>query len=130
AWACGLASHAWQMGAAQAVLAATPFWLVPSLVTTMRVGGPHGRYFFLSVAFGAGMICEGLGGLLAFDPSWRAMFLGCAVVGFWLIVYGARALPRDAPAAPPAGGFDSAGTARLVAITGLAHFIFYLGHSL
>ena len=59
----------------QAVLAVTPVMLVPSLVTTMRVTGPHGRYFFLSVAFGAGMICEGVGGLLAFNPSWRAMFL-------------------------------------------------------
>jgi len=125
-----LASNPWQMGAAQAVLAATPLMLVPSLITTMRVAGPHGRYFFLSVAFGAGMICEGLGGLLAFDPSWRAMFLGCAVVGFWLIVYGARVLPRDAPAAPPAGGFDWAGTALLGAITGLAVFIFYRGQYL
>jgi MFS family permease len=121
----------WQMGAAQAVLAATPLMLVPSLVTTMRVTGPHGRYFFLSVAFGAGMICEGLGGLLAFNPSWRGMFLGCALVGLWLIAYGALALPRDAPAAAPAGGrFDGAGTALLGAIAGLAVFIGYRGQYL
>ena len=114
-----LATNPWQMGAAQAVLAATPLILVPSLVTTMRVTGPHGRYFFLSVAFGAGMICEGIGGLLAFNPSWRAMFVGSALVGLWLMTYGAVALPEDAPAAPPSDGFDWAGAALLAAITGL-----------
>jgi MFS family permease len=125
-----LATNPWQMGAAQAVMAATPLMLVPSLVTTMRVTGPHGRYFFLSVAFGAGMICEGLGGLLAFNPSWRALFAGCAVMGLWLVGYGLVALPRDAPAAPPAERFDWAGGALLAAIAGLAVFICYRGQYL
>src|SRR5262245_55180520 len=125
-----LAANPWQMGAAQAILAGTPLMLVPSLVTTMRVAGPHGRYFFLAVAFGAGMICEGLGGLLAFNPSWRAMFAGTALVGCWLVIYGALALLEDAPAARPAGSVDWAGAAMLVAITGLAVFIFYRGQYL
>jgi MFS family permease len=125
-----LAINPWQMGAAQMVLAATPLILVPSLVTTMRVTGPHGRYFFLSVAFGAGMICEGLGGLLAFNPSWRAMFLGCALVGSWLIVYGVVALPRDAPDTAAASRFDWAGAVLLAAIAGLAVFLCYRGQYL
>jgi MFS family permease len=125
------ATDPWQMGAAQAVLAASPMMLVPSLATTMRVTGPHGRYVFLSVAFGAGMICEGLGGLLAFNPSWRAMFAGTALIGLWLIAYGALALPADTPArAPAAGAFDWAGTTLLAAIAGLAVFIFYRGQYL
>jgi MFS family permease len=125
-----LAANPWQMGAAQAVFAATPLILVPALTTTMRVTGPHGRYVFLSVAFGAGMICEGLGGLLAFNPSWRAMFVGCALVGLWLIIYGALALPDDVPAAAPAEGFDWAGTFLLATIAGLAVFICYRGQYL
>ncbi|HXJ81079.1 MAG TPA: hypothetical protein VMS64_20670 [Candidatus Methylomirabilis sp.] len=122
-----MAENPWQMGVAQAMLAATPLMLVPSLVTTMRVTGPHGRYVFLSVAFGAGMICEGIGGLVAFTPSWRAMFLGCALVGLCLVLYGARALPRAAPASLPEGRFDWAGTALLAAIAGEAVFIAYRG---
>ena len=125
-----LATNPWQMAAAQAVLAGTPLMLVPSLVTTMRVTGPHGRYFFLSVAFGAGMLCEGLGGLLAFNPSWRAMFAGCAVVGLWMVGYGLRALPPDVPAAAPAERFDWAGAALLAAIAGLAVFVCYRGQYL
>jgi MFS family permease len=125
-----VATNPWQMGVAQVVLAATPIMLVPSLVTTMRVAGPHGRYVFLSVAFGAGMICEGIGGLLAFNPSWRAMFLGSALVGLWLIVYGSFALPADAPAAPPTGRFDWAGAILLTAIAGLAVFLCYRGQYL
>jgi MFS family permease len=125
-----LATNPWQMGAAQAVFAATPLILVPSLVTTMRVTGPHGRYFFLSVAFGAGMICEGIGGLLAFNPSWRAMFAGCALVGAWLIVYGVLALPEDAPATAPAGRFDWAGAALLGSAAGLVVFLCYRGQYL
>lgn len=125
-----LATNPWQMAAAQIVMAGTPLMLVPSLVTTMRVTGPHGRYVFLSVAFGAGMICEGLGGLLAFNPSWRAMFVGCALMGLWLIVYAAVALPADAPAAAPSESFDWAGAALLAAITGLAVFICYRGQYL
>jgi MFS family permease len=125
-----LATNPWQMGAAQVVAAATPLILVPSLVTTMRVTGPHGRYFFLSMAFGAGMICEGIGGLLAFNPSWRAMFAGCALVGAWLALYGALALPADAPATAPTGGFDWPGAALLAAIAGLAVFLCYRGQYL
>jgi MFS family permease len=124
------ATNPYQMGAAQAVLAATPLMLVPSLVTTMRVTGPHGRYFFLSVAFGAGMVCEGIGGLLAFNPSWRAMFLGSALVGLWLIAYGVRALPADVPARGSAAPFDWAGAALLAAIAGLAVFLCYRGQYL
>ena len=124
------ATNPWQMGTAQVVMAATPLILVPSLVTTMRVTGPHGRYLFLSVAFGAGMICEGLGGLLAFNPSWRVMFVGCALMGLWLTVYGALALPADAPTSTPAGHFDWAGAALLAAITGLAVFLCYRGQYL
>jgi MFS transporter, DHA2 family, multidrug resistance protein len=125
-----VATNPWQMGAAQVVLAATPMMLVPSLVTTMRVTGPRGRYFFLSVAFGAGMICEGIGGLLAFNPSWRAMFLGSALVGVWLIAYGAFALPEDAPTSPPVDRFDWAGTTLLAAIAGLVVFLCYRGQYL
>jgi MFS family permease len=125
-----LATNPYQMGVAQAVLAVSPVMLVPSLVTTMRVTGPHGRYFFLSVAFGAGMICEGVGGLLAFNPSWRVMFVGAALIGAWLVAYGARTLPRDAPARAPAAPFDWAGTGLLAAIAGLAVFLCYRGQYL
>src|SRR5262249_36816552 len=125
-----LATNPWQMGAAQIVLAATPIMLVPSLVTTMQVTGPHGRYFFLSVAFGAGMICEGIGGLLAFNPPWRAMFLGSALIGLALIAYGVVALPEDAPVPQPTDRFDGVGTLLLAAITVLAVFICYRGQYL
>jgi MFS family permease len=119
------ATNPWQMGAAQAVLAVTPVMLVPSLVTTMRVTGPHGRYFFLSVAFGAGMICEGLGGLLAFNPSWRAMFLLASLMGLWLMTYGVIALAKDAPSGGSPRDLDWPGTLLLAVIAGLAVFICY-----
>jgi MFS transporter, DHA2 family, multidrug resistance protein len=124
------ATNPWQMGAAQAVLAVTPVMLVPSLVTTMRVTGPHGRYFFLSVAFGAGMICEGLGGLLAFNPSWRTMFLLASLVGLWLIAYGTVVLAKDAPRGASPRDLDWPGAGLLAVIAGLAVFVCYRGQYL
>ncbi len=124
------ATNPWQMGVAQAVLAMTPAMLVPSLVTTMRVSGPHGRYFFLSVAFGAGMICEGLGGLLAFNPSWRAMYLMASLVGVWLIIYGVLALAKDASREGSPRDLDWPGTGLLAVIAGLTVFLCYRGQYL
>lgn len=124
------ATNPWQMGVAQAVLAVTPAMLVPSLVTTMRVTGPHGRYFFLSVAFGAGMICEGLGGLLAFNPSWRAMYLLTSLVGVWLVVYGVVAFAKDAPRGGSPRDLDWPGTVLLAMIAGLTVFLCYRGQYL
>lgn len=124
------ATNPWQMGVAQAVLAVTPVMLVPSLVTTMRLTGPHGRYFFLSVAFGAGMICEGLGGLLAFNPSWRAMFLLASLIGLWLVAYGVFAFSKDPPRGASASDLDWPGAALLATIAGLAVFLCYRGQYL
>ncbi|MGH7333560.1 MAG: hypothetical protein ACREKS_12625 [Candidatus Rokuibacteriota bacterium] len=124
------APNPWQMAAAQAVFAGTPIMLVPSLVTTMRVTGPHGRYVFLSVAFGAGMICEGLGGLLAFNPSWRAMFVLASLIGLWLIAYGAVVLARDAPIGGSPRDIDWPGAVLLAVIAGLAVFVCYRGQYL
>ncbi len=73
---------------------------------------------------------EPYGALLAFNPSWRAVYASLGTCGIWLFLSGLFLFDDDRPEQPPEHGFDFAGVALFMALLGLVFLLLYRGNYL
>jgi MFS family permease len=128
-----LMRNGWQDAMAALLRSGAGFFTIPGLVLLQRLL-PHRQRVtyctYLALIYGGEVIAEPLGALLAFNPSWRALFLGLGAGGVLLSVAALVLFPDDRPARPPDQAFDFAGAALFAAVLGLLFFLLYRGNYL
>ena len=124
-----MAQTPWQLGVAVVVRSCAGLYAIPGLTMLQRL--VQRRRFayctYLTLIYGGQVVVEPYGALLAFDPSWRAVYVSLTVCGVWLLLSGLFLFDDDRPKQPPEHGFDVAGAALFVAILGLFLFLLYRG---
>jgi MFS family permease len=85
---------------------------------------------YLAVVYGGQVVAEPLGALLAFHPSWRALFVGLAALSLWFIAAGLFLFPDDRPATRPDKPFDWPGMTLFAVWLALVFFLLYRGNYL
>jgi MFS family permease len=122
-----LAGNGWQEAVAGVVRSGAGLYAIPGLMLLQQLLPRHkvlAMSIYLALVYGGQVLAEPLGSLLAFHPSWRAMFAGIAVCSAWFIVCGLCLFPDDRPARKPEKPFDWPGA--LLFAVGLALFFFIL----
>ncbi|HEV3256093.1 MAG TPA: MFS transporter [Gemmataceae bacterium] len=128
-----LARDAWQWGVAGVVRTCSGLCNIPGLTVLQRLLPRRTRFAyctFLALIFGGQVMVESLGALLAFNPSWRAVFAILGACGVWLVLGGLFLFDDDRPGEQPRPGFDFAGAALFMAVLGLVFFLLYRGNYL
>jgi hypothetical protein len=120
----------WQLGVAVVLRSFASFYAIPGLTMLQRLVPQRKRFFYctyLTLIYGGQVMVEPYGSLLAFDPSWRAVYASVAACGVWLVLSGLFLFDDDRPEHPPEHGFDVAGVALFIALLGLIFFLLYRG---
>jgi hypothetical protein len=128
-----LAATPWELGVAGVVRSCAGFYSIPALTILQRCLPGHARFgycTFLALIFGGQVTVEPIGALLAFNPSWRALFVALGVSGTCLVLIGLFLFPDDRPGRRPEHGFDFAGAGLFVIAYGLVLFLLYRGNYL
>jgi predicted MFS family arabinose efflux permease len=108
-------------------------YMIPNLTMFQRLmpGRQRVAYcVFLTLVYAGQVVAEPIGALTAFHPSWRALFVGLAVSGVWLILVAFFLFPDDRPESGPAHRFDFAGASLFMAGLALIFFLLYRGNYL
>jgi hypothetical protein len=106
------------------------FLAIPGLILFQRLMPGHSRFAYctwLTVVYGGQVIVESAGALVAFNPSWRALFAGIGVCGVALVLLGLCLFPDDRPKQQPEHGFDFAGAGLFLVFFALILFLLYRG---
>src|SRR5262245_50701293 len=77
-----LARTPWELGVAGVVRSCGGFYSIPGLTVLQRCLPGHARFgycTYLALIFGGQVTVEPIGALLAFNPSWRALFVALGV---------------------------------------------------
>ena len=82
---------------------------------------------WLTLVYGGQVVVESAGALVAFNPSWRALFVGIGVCGAASCWSGLCLFPDDRPKQQPEHGFDFAGAGLFLVFFGLILFLLYRG---
>jgi MFS transporter, DHA2 family, multidrug resistance protein len=128
-----LARTPWELTVAGVVRSSAAFFSIPGLTTLQRLLPGRARFgycTYLAMVFGGQVAVEPLGALLAYNPSWRALFAALGVSGACLVLVALFIFPDDRPAHPPEHGFDFAGTGLFMVTVALILFLLYRGNYL
>jgi MFS family permease len=128
-----LAQNAWHITVAGIVRSCSGFYMIPSLAMAQQLFPQRRRLvycLFLALVYGGQVVVEPIGAILAYHPSWRAVFFGLLVCATWLVLSGLFLFPRDVPARPPVHGFDYAGAVLFITFLSLVFFLLYRGNYL
>jgi DHA2 family multidrug resistance protein len=128
-----LARTPWELLVAGVVRSCAGFYSIPGLTVMQRLLPGRARFgycTYLAMIFGGQVTVEPIGALLAFHPSWRALFVAFGVCGACLVLVALLLFPDDQPARRPEHGFDFAGVGLFVGIFGLVLFLLYRGNYL
>jgi MFS family permease len=85
---------------------------------------------FLAVVYGGQIVAEPVGALLAFHPSWRALYVILAAVSVWFLAAGLFLFPDDRPTTRPNNPFDWPGMILAAVWLALVFFLLYRGNYL
>jgi hypothetical protein len=85
---------------------------------------------YLALIYGGQVVVEPIGALVAYHPSWRALYASIGVGGACLILMALFLFPDDRPGRPPEHGFDFAGAGLFMALLALILFLLYRGNYL
>jgi MFS family permease len=128
-----LARTPWELGVAGVVRSCGGFYSIPGLTVLQRCLPGHVRFgycTYLALIFGGQVTVEPIGALLAFNPSWRGLFVALGVCGACLLLIALFIFPDDRPGRRPEHGFDFAGAGLFVITYGLVLFLLYRGNYL
>jgi MFS family permease len=131
--AVALAKTPLQLGLAGALRNCAGFYTICGLTVLQRLLPRHTRLAYctyLALVYGGQVVVEPLGALVAFNPSWRALFVGMGVCGASLTLVALFLFPDDRPGRRPEHGFDFAGAGLFMATLGLIFFLLYRGNYL
>jgi hypothetical protein len=106
---------------------------IPGLTMLQRLVPGRHRFAYctwLALVYGGQVIVESFGALVAFHPSWRALFVGLGACGVALILIALCLFADDRPARQPEHGFDFAGAGLFIVFFGLILFLLYRGNYL
>jgi DHA2 family multidrug resistance protein len=119
--------------AAGVVRSCAGFLTIPGLTTLLRLLPDRGRFVsctYLSLVYGGQVVAGPIGALLAFNPSWRLLFLILCLCGIALALIALFIFPDDRPARRPEHGFDFTGAGLFVLALVLILFLLYRGNYL
>ncbi len=128
-----LARTPWQLGVAGSVRSCASLCNIPGLTVLQRLLPRHTRFAyctFLTLIFGGQVVVESLGALLAFNPSWRALYVLLGACGVWFVLSGLFLFEDDHPRQQSEHRFDFAGAALFMVVLGLVFFLLYRGNYL
>jgi DHA2 family multidrug resistance protein len=128
-----LARDSAEAATAVALRAAGGLFGIPCLVVLMALYPRHrGLAYggFLTAIYGGQVLAEPIGGLIAFHPSWRALFWFLTAGGAWIALSAYALIPEAPPTARPPGPFDWPGLLLFAAFSGLVLFLLFRGNYL
>jgi MFS family permease len=128
-----LSQTAIQVGLGGVIRNCSGLYMIPALTMFQRLmpGRQRVAYcIFVTLVYAGQVIAEPIGGLIAYHPSWRLLFLSMTVSGTWLLLVAFFLLPDDRPATGPAHPFDFAGAGLFTAVLALILFLLYRGNYL
>jgi MFS family permease len=128
-----LARTPWELGVTGTVRSCAGFYSIPALVILQRCLPGHTRFAYctyLALVFGGQVLVEPIGALLAFNPSWRTLYVILGACGACLVLLGLFIFPDDRPTRRPEHGFDFAGAVLFVLVYVLVLFLLYRGNYL
>jgi hypothetical protein len=128
-----LARTPWELGVAGVVRSCAGFYSIPGLTLLQRLVPGRARFAYctyLTLVFGGQVMVEPVGALVAFNPSWRALYASIGACGVALILIALFLFPDDRPERRPEHGFDFAGAGLFMVIYGLVFFLLYRGNYL
>jgi MFS family permease len=126
-----LARTPWELFVAGTVRSCAGFYSIPGLTILQRQLPGRTRFgycTYLALVFGGQVAVEPVGALLAFNPSWRMLYIALGVLGACLVLVALFVFPDDRPERRPEHPFDFAGAGLFVAIFGLVLFLLYRGN--
>ncbi len=109
------------------------FFPIPGLTMLLRLLPGRNRFVYstyLTLVYGGQIFVEPISALVAFHPSWRAVFAGLGLGGVALVLFGLFLMSDDRPARPAEFGFDFAGLGLFLVSLGLIFFLLYRGNYL
>jgi MFS family permease len=119
-----------ELGVAGVVRNCGGFLPIPGLTMFQRLMPGRIRFAYctwLTLVYGGQVIVEPLGALVAFHPSWRALFVAIGASSVVLVLFALCLFPEDRPMHPPEHAFDFAGAGLFMVIFGLVLFLLYRG---
>lgn len=122
-----------ELGVTGVLRSCAGFLTIPGLTTFQRLMPGRIRFIYctwLALVYGGQVIVESVGALLAFNPSWRALYAGIGACGVVLILFALCLFPDDRPRQGPEHGFDFAGAGLFMVSFGLILFLLYRGNYL
>ncbi|MDB5308898.1 MAG: transporter [Gemmataceae bacterium] len=128
-----MARTPWELGGTGVVRACAAFYTFPGLTILQRLLPGRTRFTYctyLTLVYGGQVVVEPIGALLAFNPSWRALFGGLGVCGACLVLIALCLFPDDRPERRPEHGFDFTGAGLFMVTLGLILFLLYRGNYL
>jgi len=85
---------------------------------------------FLSTIYGGQILSEPIGGLIAYHPSWRALFVFLTAAGLYIALATYWLVPKLPPFPRPRGPFDWLGLLLFAVFSALVLFLLYRGNYL
>ncbi len=122
-----------QLGAASTVRSCAGLLAIPGLTIFQRLLPGRIRFAYctwLTMIYGGQVVVEPIGALVAFNPSWRALYAGIGVCSVALVLVELCLCPDDRPSKQPDHAFDFAGAGLFVVLLGLVLFLLYRGNYL
>jgi Major Facilitator Superfamily len=109
------------------------FLAIPGLTIFQRLLPGRTRFAYctwLTMIYGGQVVVEPVGSLLAFNPSWRALYAGIGLCSLALVLVELCLCPDDRPGKPPEHAFDFAGAGLFMVLVALVLFLLYRGNYL
>jgi DHA2 family multidrug resistance protein len=128
-----LARTPWELAVMGVLRSCAGFFPIAGLTTLQRLLPGQNRFAYctyLALVYGGQVVVEPIGALLAFHPTWRALFVGIGACGASMVLIALFVFPDDRPGRQPDNGFDFAGTGLFMVLLGLIFFVLYRGNYL
>jgi DHA2 family multidrug resistance protein len=122
-----------ELGVTGAVRSCAGFFPLSGLAMLQRLLPARTRFVYctyLTLVYGGQVMVESIGALVAFNPSWRALYASIGACGVALVLIALCLFPDDRPQRQPEHGFDFAGAGLFMVVLGLILFLLYRGNYL